>query len=254
MSSGAGAASGVMWGQGQDPARLSRIGVMSLDFENILKDPANPSDPKRTLDIMDFPDMLAQRFGVHNVEMQHEHFLSTEPAYFQQFLGRVKKAKSVVSQINLEFEDVNVSAKEPVRRLECIDLTKQWIDHAVTLGCPRVMVNQGTLDPAVRPAAIETLKTINAYARTKNVFITFEVRGENWAVELDVIKASGILPHADCGWYPSDEARVKALRQIYPHTAGNSHVLTGSKIADSVKLARGSSQSKTYTVAIPTSK
>jgi hypothetical protein len=90
----------------------------------------------------------------------------------------------------------------------------------------------------VRPAAIETLKTINAYARTKNVFITFEVRGENWAVELDVIKASGILPHADCGWYPSDEARVKALRQIYPHTAGNSHVLTGSKIADSVKLAK----------------
>ena len=238
MSSAAGAAGGVMWGQAQDPAKLSRIGVMSLDFENILKDPANPSDPKRTLDIMDYPDMLAQRFGVHNVEMQHEHFLSTEPAYIQQFLGRVKKAKSVVSQINLEFEALNVSATDPIRRLETIDLTKQWIDHAVTLGCPRVMVNQGTLEPAVRPAAIETLKTINAYAKTKKVFITFEVRGQNWEVELDVIKSSGILPHADCGWFPSEEARVKALRLIYPHTAGNSHVLTGSNIADSVKIAK----------------
>jgi len=30
-------------------------------------------------------------FGVHVVEMQHEHFLSTEPAYFQEFLGRWRK-------------------------------------------------------------------------------------------------------------------------------------------------------------------
>jgi hypothetical protein len=239
MSSAAGAASGVMWGQGQDPAKLARIGVMSLDFELILKDPANPDDPKRTLEIMDYPDMLAQRFGVHNVEMQHEHFLSTEPAYFQEFLGRVKKAKSVVSQINLEFESLDVSAPNLTRRLETIDLTKRWIDHAATLGCPRVMVNQGNLEPpGVRPAAIEALKTINAYAKTKKVFITFEVRGKIWETELDVIKAAGILPHADCGWYPSEEARAKALRLIYPNTAGNSHVLTGSNIADSVKIAK----------------
>ena len=62
-------------------------------------------------------------------------------------------------------------------RLETIDLTKKWIDHAVMLGCPRVMVNQGTLAPEVRQAAIDTLKTINAYAKTKKVFITMENRG-----------------------------------------------------------------------------
>jgi sugar phosphate isomerase/epimerase len=118
-------------------------------------------------------------------------------------------------------------------------LTKQWIDHAVTLGCPRVMVNQGTLEPAVRAAAIEALKTINAYAKTKKVFITFEVRGEIWEAQLDVIKASGILPHADSAGFRNDEAaRVKALRLIYPNTDGNSHVTTGSNIADSVKIAK----------------
>ena len=37
------------------------------------------------------------------------------------------------------------------------------------LGCPRVMVNQGTLAPEVRQAAIDTLKTMNAYGKAKKV-------------------------------------------------------------------------------------
>ena len=111
------------------------------------------------------------------------------------------------------------------------------------------MVNQGTLEPAVRPAAIEALKTINAYAKTKKVFITFEVRGKKWEAQLDVIKASGILPHADsAGFRDDEEARVKALRLIYPNTSGNSHVTTGSNIADSVKIAKELGYKGLYTI------
>ena len=44
-----------------------------------------------------------------------------------------------------------ISARQRFVRLETIDLTKQWIDHAVVLGCPRVMINQGTLAPEVFP-------------------------------------------------------------------------------------------------------
>ena len=82
-----------------------------------------------------------------------------------------------MNQINLEFGPLNISSPDPVLRLETIDLNKKWIDHAVTLGCPRVMVNQGTLAPEVRQAAIDTLKTINAYAKAKKVFVTMENRG-----------------------------------------------------------------------------
>ena len=55
-----------------------------------------------------------------------------------------------MNQINLEFANLNVSAKDPVIRLETIELTRSWIDQAVELECPRVMVAQGTLAPAVR--------------------------------------------------------------------------------------------------------
>jgi len=249
MGSAVAAAARGMWGQSRDAAKLSRIGIMSLCFGAILKSPANPDDPKRTLDFMDLPDMYAERFGVHNVELQHSHLLSTEAAYFQQFLGRLKKAKSRVSQINLEFGGRNVSVKELARRLETIDLTKRWIDHAVTLGCPRVMVNQGTLEPEVRPTAIEALKTINAYAKAKKVFVSFEVRGEMWEAQLDVIKAAGIFPHFDsAGSRGNDEVRVKAMRLIFPNTTGNCHVTTGTNIADSVRVAKELGYKGLYTI------
>ena len=44
---------------------------MSWSFDSIIKGVLFPDDPKRTLDIMDQPDMFVQRYGVHHMEMQH---------------------------------------------------------------------------------------------------------------------------------------------------------------------------------------
>src|SRR5947209_16104100 len=82
-----------------------------------------------------------------------------------------------MNQINLEFGPLNISSPDPVLRVETIDLTKRWVEIAVMLGCPRIMVNQGTLAPDVRQSAIDTLKTINAYGKAKKVFVTMENRG-----------------------------------------------------------------------------
>ena len=153
------AAGGSLRGQRPEQAKLDRVAIMSLCFNPVIKSAAHPDDPKRTLDILDLPDMIADRYGVHHVELQHSHFASTEPAYLEEYRGRLKKAKSQMNQINLEFGPLNISSPDHVLRLETIDLTKRWIDHAVILGCPRVMVNQGTLAPEVRQSAIETLKS-----------------------------------------------------------------------------------------------
>ena len=241
------------WGQA-DQAKRDRISVMSLDFNPILKSAAHPDDSKRTLDILDYADMIAEHYGVHHVELQHSHFASTETPYLQEFRERLKKAKSQMNQINVEFGTLNISAPDPVVRLETIDLTRKWIDHAVTLGCPRVMINQGTLAPEVRQGAIETLKTINQYGKTKKVFLTMENRGGGggggrrgggaqppvpadaargnvpprppsppWETVVEVIKAAGIYANPDVGNFPDEEARHAGLRVMYPLSSGSSH-------------------------------
>lgn len=228
---------------------------MSGCFGSILKSPAHPDDPNRTLDILDLPGMVAERYGIHYVELQHSNFVSTETSYLREFHERLKKAKSQMNQINLEFGPLNISAPDPIVRLETIDLTKAWVDHAVILGCPRVMVNQGTLALEVRQAAIEALKAMVAYGKTKKIFITMEnrdngnaFRGDRagapgapnsattgaaarpvrppsppWEVVVEVIKAAGAWANPDAGHFPDEASRRAGLRVMYPMSSGGSH-------------------------------
>ena len=161
-----------------DKAKLERVACMTLCFASILKNPSMPDDPKRTLDIMDAPAMLADRYGIHNVEVTFTHLLSTEPAYLREFRERVRKAGSRVSQISIGqlTQPLNISNENPVIRLQCVDLTKRWIDHAAELGCPRLMIHQGSLAPEVRQGAIAAVKAMVEYGKSRKVSITVENR------------------------------------------------------------------------------
>jgi hypothetical protein len=278
VGSAATATFGRAWGQRPDEAKLKRIAVMSWSFNSIIKSAARPDDPNRTIDPLDFADIMAQRYGIHYVELQHSHFASTEPAYLAEFRARLKKANSQMNQINVEFGQLNISATEPVRRLETIDLTKMWIDHAVTLGCPRVMINQGSLAPEMLPAAIETLKTITAYAKTKNVFITMENRGygppapvsaataaapgapgaaapprgsASWEVVVEVLKAGGAYANPDYQYFADKAAREAGLPVMYRMTSGSSHCKHDPEkyeAADCIKMAKAVGYKGLYSI------
>jgi sugar phosphate isomerase/epimerase len=245
---------------GADPAKLDRLAVMTLSFNSVLKNPSHPDDPARTLDILDAPQMIADRYGIHHVEFQHSHFASTNLPYLKEVRERLKKAKSQMNQICLEFGALNISAPEHYVRLETIDLTKDWIDHAVVVGCPRVMLNQGTLAPEVREAATATLKTIGEYGKARKVFVTLENRGggrpaaaganpatpnpnatAGWEVLVEVIKAAGIHANPDIGNFPDDAARAAGLRAMYPLSSGSSHAHYAPERyseADAVKISK----------------
>jgi sugar phosphate isomerase/epimerase len=248
-----------------DQDKRDRLAVMTLSFNSVLKHPEHPDDPARTLDILDAPRMIADRYGIHHVEFQHTHFASLDAPYFKEVRDRLKKAKSQMNQICLEFGPLNISAPEHYVRLETIDLTKQWIDHAAAVGCPRVMVNQGTLAPEVRQAAIDTLKAMDAYGKTRKVFVTMENRGgggrrppqpgataapsnrppappqPTWEVVVEVIKASGIHANPDIGNFPDETARAAGLRAMYPLSSGSSHAHYAPdrySEADAVKISK----------------
>jgi len=238
------------WAQVRDQAKLARVAIMSLCFNSILKNATQPDNPARALDIMDLGQMLADRYGVHNVEMQHAHFPSTEPAYLKDFRDRLTKTKSQVTNINLEFGPQNISAADPALRQQALDRTKQWIDCAVALGCPRIMVNQGMPTQENKAVAIETLKAMGDYGKSKKIMVAMENRGGGggrqntpstppasppappaspagpaaWILLVEIIKGSGTYANCDLGNFPDQDTQHAGMRGMFPLTDGNCHV------------------------------
>ncbi len=249
---GAAAAAGLAsgrkgWAQTRDQAKLARVAIMSLCFNSILKNPSQPDNPARTLDIMDLGQMLADRYGVHNVEMQHAHFPSTEPAYLMGFRDRLAKTMSRVTNINLEFGPQNISATDPALRQQAIDRTREWIDHALALGCPRIMVNQGAPTQENKDVAIAALKAMGDYGKSRNIMVAMENRGGGggrqgtpapgatpaspappvpaaWVLLVEIIKGSGTYANCDLGNFPDQDTQHAGIRGMFPLTDGNCHV------------------------------
>src|SRR3954462_10759498 len=106
------------------PEKLARVAIMTLDFGSMLKLPQNPNG---TLDLLDVGQMYADTYGVHNIELQHSHIVSTEPAFLKEIRARYEKTQSRVTNINLEFGAMSIAAADPIQRLQSIDLTRRWI-------------------------------------------------------------------------------------------------------------------------------
>src|SRR5262245_48742165 len=151
-------------------AKLDRISIMTLNFQQLLKVPDTQPSPERTLELFDLPAMIADTYGVHKIEFQHYHIASTEPAYLKDLRAAIEKSKSRMTQINVEFgADLTFSVASQRYRTMTIDLTKRWVDHAVALGAQRVMVNQGTLTTVNKEWAVPTLKLMADYGKSKNI-------------------------------------------------------------------------------------
>jgi hypothetical protein len=131
-----------------------------------------------------------------------------------------------------------------VLRAQAIDLTKQWIDHAVDLGSPRVMVNQGSPTEENKAVAIAALTIMGAYGRSKNVMVAMEPRGSGaarggggvaadpaapvapppYVLLTEIIKASGTYANVDLGNLGDEATQHAGMRAMFPLTDGNCHV------------------------------
>ena len=235
--------------QSPDRAKLARVAIMTYSFDRIIRIPGRPEEPARTLDLFDIPQMFADRYHVHNVELQHNHLASTEPSYLKDLRGRLAKVQSRVTNINLEFGNMSITSPDPILRAQAVDLTRQWIDHAIELGSPRVMVNQGSPTPENKDLAIATLKAMGDYGKSKHVMVSMEPRGGGgrgrasapaapaapvepagppppapWILLTDIIRASGTYANVDIGNFGDQDTQHAGMRAMFPLTVGNCHV------------------------------
>jgi hypothetical protein len=61
-------------------AKLARIGVSTWSFHTLF--PNDSAKPAKPLDLLEFPEMIADRYRVHNLEVIAPHFASTESSIF----------------------------------------------------------------------------------------------------------------------------------------------------------------------------
>ena len=234
--------------------KLARVSIMTYNFTSRLKLEGEVPNPDRVLGLFDVPQYFADTYGVHNLELQHSHFASTETGYLRDFRTLIERTKSQMTQINVEFGQMTGSAADPVQRYQAIDLTTRWVDHAAVLNCPRVMINQGLLTNETKARLTAALRLMNEYARTKAVKITVETReprnfgpapGDNpapavapglplsapggpptWELVREIVEASGTSCNVDIGniTAPDQASLHMVLKGLLPFTSGNMHI------------------------------
>jgi hypothetical protein len=229
--------------------KLDRISLMTNCFNGLL--PETRDRLKETapgaLDMMDVPDAVAERLHLHHLEVCNINLLSMEPAYIRKFKERVDKAKSKVVNLVVELDGpdralrgaISPCSPDPAMRAKAIEMAKPWIDIAAVLGSPSVMINQGPSDISQDPEPrVEALKTLAAYAKSKNVLIIMENRYQATPEQLvSLMKASGTYANPDIGNFPSEEVRERGLRLMYPLARTVSHVKLNDRF-DFVKAIR----------------
>jgi sugar phosphate isomerase/epimerase len=130
---------------------------------------------RKLVPLLEFPKMVADRFGVHGIEPLDEHFLSTDAGYLNQFLEALRASGSRVVNIPVGRMGGSFYDLDEDRRAKAIATSKQWIDIAVKLGSPsvRVHVAEAKNAPDIAKAAA-SLREVAAYGESRNVVVHLE--------------------------------------------------------------------------------
>jgi hypothetical protein len=78
-------------------AKRARIGVSTWSFHTLF--PNDAAKPAKPLDLLEFPEMIADRYHVHNLEVIAPHFrVHLNHRIFGNFQARLKRAHSRLVQ------------------------------------------------------------------------------------------------------------------------------------------------------------
>jgi hypothetical protein len=91
-----------------DREKRARICISTWSFHNLFpqtRDEKAPPITERPLDVLEFPEMIADRYHVHNLEVVAPHFASTEASYLRDFKSRLERAHSRLINIPIDIDE-----------------------------------------------------------------------------------------------------------------------------------------------------
>ncbi|HKS95023.1 MAG TPA: sugar phosphate isomerase/epimerase family protein [Terriglobia bacterium] len=212
------------------PDRFTRLGISSWSFHDFFLSTRDQDStlPETRIVLMDFPEMIADRYKVHNLEFVAPHFASLEPLYIEELKGKLLRARSRLINIPVDIPGLaqggGLSDPDPQVRIVAVVASKKWIDIAKALGGRSVRCDPGKLNPDDLSPTIESYKELAAYGRSKGVAVLIENHGgvgsEHPDELLRIFQAVGgsfigALP--DFGNFPDQATRERGLPLLFPY-------------------------------------
>jgi hypothetical protein len=93
----------------EDHEKRARICISTWSFHNLFpqtRDEKAPPLTGKALDVLDFPEMIADRYHVHSLEVVAPHFASTDSSYLRDFKSRLERAHSRLVNIPVDIDEL----------------------------------------------------------------------------------------------------------------------------------------------------
>jgi sugar phosphate isomerase/epimerase len=210
--------------------KRGRIAVSSRSFHNFFRSTRDKEFnlPGSMLVLLDFPEMIVDRYKVHNLEFVASHFASTEATYLAELKNHLVTVHSRLVNIPVDIEEIDtaggLSDSDDNVRERAVEAAKKWIDIAHTLGASAVRCDPGTMDPANLTPAVASYKTLAAYSKSRGVQVIIENRGgpdpeypEQLVRLFKLVGASSMGALPDFGNFPDEATRERGLRLLFAY-------------------------------------
>ena len=153
-----------------------RLSITSYPFRTLIESSTNPGRDrsKPGIDLKEFPRMVAERFGVHNINPLADHLSSTEPTYLEAFRKAVDAAQCHLIDLGIggrEFSSPDKSVRDAA-----VLFGGKAIDLAWVIGSPSIRQHlKGTPGKASSvDNAADSLARLADYGGSKNVIVNLE--------------------------------------------------------------------------------
>jgi sugar phosphate isomerase/epimerase len=209
--------------------KLQHVCVSTWSFHTFFEtDPNHPA--KVLMDVRDFPEMVADRYHVHNVEIVLPHLRPAEPSLIRDLKARLGKAHSRVVNMPLDFgvlwNKPAISSTEPAEREAALGMYRKGIDTAHEVGSPTVRCDPGIVNLEDPSLTIDAYRQLASYARPKGIKVVVENHGaiaKSPEVLVGILKAAGVGSLPDFGNFPDEETRERGLRALFPLAGALAH-------------------------------
>jgi hypothetical protein len=211
-------------------SKLDRISISTWSLHNYFRSTREEGFdlPGPLLALIDFPEMISDKYQVHHFEFCTTHFASTDASYLQEIKYRLIHTRSTIVNMPVDIPELwdQGGLSDPSKKMRdaAVNAYKPWIDIAHNLGVKSVRCDPGTFDPENLVRTVESYKALATYALAKGVRVLIENHGrvgsehpEELAKLFKLLAPQHVGALPDFGNFPDAATREKGLKLLFPY-------------------------------------